>query len=94
MLTDEQKLAILDKIQIASNLRRQAKNEQQDYKDIQDDLVKMKSALKVIERKLNDNLVFRKKSTIDSKGTKKSGAQLAIEVYLESLGLNAKEYLN
>jgi hypothetical protein len=38
--------------------------------------------------------VFRKKSTIDSKGTKKSGAQLAIEVYLESLGLNAKEYLN
>ena len=93
MLSDEQKLNILDKIQVASNLRRQAKNEQQDYKDIQDDLVKMKAALKVIERKLNDNLVFRKKSTIDSKGTKKSGSLAAIEVYLESIGLDAKEYL-
>lgn len=93
LLSDEQKLAILDKIQIASNLRRQAKNEQQDYKDIQDDLVKMKAALKVIERKLNDNLVFRKKSTMDSKGTKKSGSSIAIEMYLESIGLNANEYL-
>lgn len=93
LLSDEQKLNILDKIQVASNLRRQAKNEQQDYKDIQDDLVKMKAALKVIERKLNDNLVFRKKSTIDSKGTKKSGSLAAIEVYLESIGLDAKEYL-
>ena len=93
LLSDEQKLNILDKIQITSNLRRQAKNEQQDYKDIQDDLVKMKAALKVIERKLNDNLVFRKKSTIDSKGTKKSGSLAAIEVYLESIGLDAKEYL-
>lgn len=93
LLSDEQKLNILDKIQVASNLRRQAKNEQQDYKDIQDDLVKMKAALKAIERKLNDNLVFRKKSTIDSKGTKKSGSLAAIEVYLESIGLDAKEYL-
>lgn len=93
LLSDEQKLNILDKIQIASNLRRQAKNEQQDYKDIQDDLVKMKAALKVIERKLNDNLVFRKKSTVDSKGTKKSGSLTAIEMYLESIGLNANEYL-
>lgn len=93
LLSDEQKLAILDKIQIASNLRRQAKNEQQDYKDIQDDLIKMKAALKVIERKLNDNLVFRKKSTMDSKGTKKSGSSIAIEMYLESIGLNANEYL-
>ena len=93
LLSDEQKLNILDKIQIASNLRRQAKNEQQDYKDIQDDLVKMKAALKVIERKLNDNLVFRKKSTIDSKGTKKSGSSIAIEMYLESIGINANEYL-
>jgi hypothetical protein len=93
LLSDEQKLNILDKIQIASNLRRQAKNEQQDYKDIQDDLVKMKAALKVIERKLNDNLAFRKKSTIDSKGTKKSGSLTAIEMYLESIGLNANEYL-
>lgn len=93
LLSDEQKLNILDKIQVTSNLRRQAKNEQQDYKDIQDDLVKMKAALKTIERKLNDNLVFRKKSTIDSKGTKKSGSLAAIEVYLESIGLDAKEYL-
>lgn len=93
LLSDEQKLNILDKIQVASNLRRQAKNEQQDYKDIQDDLVKMKAALKVIERKLNDNLAFRKKSTIDSKGTKKSGSLTAIEMYLESIGLNANEYL-
>lgn len=93
LLSDEQKLKILDKIQIASNLRRQAKNELQDYKNIQDDLIKMKAALKVIERKLKDNLSFRKKSTVDSKGTKKSGAQTAIEVYLESLGLNADEYL-
>jgi hypothetical protein len=93
LLSDEQKLNILDKIQIASNLRRQAKNEQQDYKDIQDDLVKMKAALKIIERKLNDNLAFRKKSTIDSKGTKKSGSLTAIEMYLESIGLNANEYL-
>ena len=93
LLSDEQKLNILDKIQVTSNLRRQAKNEQQDYKDIQDDLVKMKAALKVIERKLNDNLVFRKKSTMDSKGTKKSGSLAAIEVYLESIGLDANEYL-
>ena len=90
---DDVKLAILDKIQVASSLRRQAKNEMQDYKDISDDLIKMKAALKVIERKLNDNLVFRKKSTVDSKGTKKSGAQIAVEMYLESIGVNPQEYL-
>ena len=92
LLTVEEKLAILDKMQIASSLRRQAKNEQQDYKDIQDDLIKMKAALKTIERKLNDNLIYRKGSS-NSQNTKKSGALVAIEMYLESLGLNPKEYL-
>ena len=93
ILPDDVKLAILDKIQVASSLRRQAKNNLQDYKDISDELIKMKAALKVIERKLNDNLAYRKKSTIDSKGTKKSGAQLAVEMYLESIGVNPQEYL-
>ena len=92
MLTDEQKLNILDKMQVVSSLRRQAKNEQQDYRDISDDLIKMKAALKAIERKLNDNLNYRKKS-VDSNGTKKAGAQVAIEMYLESLGLDPKQYL-
>lgn len=93
LLPDELKLAILDKIQIASSLRRQAKNELQDYKDISDDLIKMKATLKSIEKKLKDNFTFRKKS-IDSKSTKKSGSQVAIEMYLESIGVNPQEYLN
>jgi hypothetical protein len=91
-LSDADCRKVLDNMQIASTLRRQAKNEQQDYKDIQDELIKMKAALKMIERKLNDNMTFRRRS-VDSQSTKKSGAQIAIEVYLESIGLNPQEYL-
>ena len=93
LLSDEQKLNILDKIQIASNLRRQAKNEQQDYKDIADDLIKMKASLKTIERKLRDNLAFRKKSVDQNGVSKKAGTQIKLETYLESLGLNPQDFL-
>jgi hypothetical protein len=92
LLSDAEKIAILDKIQIASSLRRQAKNNKQDYKDIADELVKMKAALKCVERKLNDNLMFRRNS-VDSNNTKKPGCRVAIEMYLESLGLDPKNYL-
>lgn len=92
-LSVEQKLAILDKMQIVSSLRRQAKNEQQDYKDIADDLIKMKASLKTIERKLRDNLAFRKKSVDQNGASKKAGTQIKLETYLESLGLNPQDFL-
>lgn len=92
-LTIEQKLAILDKMQIIGSLRRQAKNNIQDYKDIADDLIKMKASLKTIERKLRDNLMFRKKS-VDPNGTsKKAGTQIKLETYLDSIGLNLQDFL-
>ena len=80
-------------MQIVSSLRRQAKNEQQDYKDIADDLIKMKASLKTIERKLRDNLAFRKKSVDQNGVSKKAGTQIKLETYLESLGLNPQDFL-
>jgi hypothetical protein len=92
-LSDEQLINALNRLQTASILRRQAKNNEQDYKEISNDLTKMKNALKAIEKTLNSNLGFRKRMTIESKGTKKTGAQVAVEMYLESMGLDPQQYL-
>ena len=92
-LSDEQLINALNRLQTASILRRQAKNNEQDYKEISNDLAKMKNALKSIEKILNNNLGFRKRMTIESKGTKKTGAQVAVEMYLESMGLDPQQYL-
>ena len=90
-LTIEQQLKILEKQQVTANLRRQAKNNLQDSRDVMDDVIKMKTLLKKVQAKLRDNLNYRKKSTITTKGTYKSGSVLKIESYLAAIGFQNKE---
>ena len=90
-MTPEQAAFIISKIQITANLRRQAKNDNKDAKDVMDDLIAMKTALRKIQGKLRDNMSFRKKSTIPAKGTYKTGAQDKIESYLAAIGLGSQE---
>ena len=46
---------------------------------------------KKVQAKLRDNLNYRRKSTITTKGTYKSGSVLKIESYLAAIGFQNKE---
>ena len=82
---------IVHEQQLSSLIRRYYKNTLKDYNDIREDFNRVKTELRRIQGKLKDNQMYRKNSSIVTKGTKKSGAQVKLESYLATLGLTIND---